>query len=93
MHDSNYTVLYTDNLVNLLTHTGNVGTTSSWQEFHTVLNDDWIKPAYHITTLDRTGSCVVRMAGDSGKVGFKNVRNASESINGVYSEMVWKRRT
>lgn len=75
-----------------MVHTGNVSTNSSWQEFHTILTADWIKPSYHVCGMDRSGNCVVRIAGDTGKVGFKNVRNASESVAGVYAEIQWKLR-
>ena len=91
-NDTNYTVKYDDKFANLSVHTGTVSTTSSWQEFHTVLTDNWIKPAYHITTMGRDGSCVVRVDGTTGKIGFKNVRNVSESIPGVYAELTWKLR-
>lgn len=91
-NDSNYTVMYNEDIVSLLVHTGNVSTTSNWQEFHIVLTHDWIKPNYHITTIGRDGSCLVRVDGSTGKIGFKNVRNATESIGGVFAEVVWKLR-
>lgn len=91
-NDSNYTVYYNDKLVTCFVHTGNVSTNSNWQEFHTILTADWIKPSYHICGMDKSGNCVVRITGDTGKVGFKNVRNASETVGGVYCEIVWKLR-
>lgn len=42
--------------------------------------------------MGRDGSCVVRVDGTTGKIGFKNVRNVSESIPGVYAELTWKLR-
>lgn len=92
MSDTNYTVLYNDSLVTILIHTGNVSSTSTFQEFHTVLNDNWIKPSYHVCTLDKNGDCVIRANGENGKIGFKNVRNTSQSLNAVYGEIVYKIR-
>lgn len=42
--------------------------------------------------MGRDGSCLVRMEGDTGKVGFKNIRNASETVNGILTEIIWSRR-
>ena len=75
-----------------MVHTGNVNSTSSWQSYHTVITDDSLKPSYHATAMGRDGSCLVRMEGDTGKVGFKNIRNASETINGIFTEIVWAKR-
>lgn len=91
-NDTNYTVTYNEELVNLSVHTGNVGTTASWQEFHTVITNNSLKPIYHVSTLDKYGDCVVRITGDTGKVGFKNVRNTSQSLPNVYAELIWKKR-
>lgn len=90
-NDTNYTVQYNNEFVNITVHTGSATVSTSWNEWHNVLNDSSLRPSMPVSTTSATGNVIIKCNDNSAKVSFKS-NTGSTVTEYIYGELLWKKQ-
>lgn len=90
-NDSNYSVKYNNELVNVVIHTGTANVPTSWVGWHNILNDTSLRPSMPVSETDTSGSILIKASNNSPQITFKSITGSAVSGQ-IYGELLWRKK-
>lgn len=92
-NDTNYTINYNETLVQALIHTGSINITGTWNGFHTILNDDFIRPSSSVIGIDYTGQAyVIFNSAPNKRIEFKTIYSNTITMDNFHTNVLWRKK-
>ena len=90
--DTNYTILYNEEFVSASCHTGDASISTSWNGWHNILVDTWIRPSRPVIALDVTGNIETVFNDNNTQIQFRSITGANLTTK-INCHAIWDRRS